>query len=96
MPLEPLATPRRRDEVAPDLVLALVRRHAPSFWSSRPIAADLRLDDAGIGFDSVDLLDLLVDCERELGLELPQDLLLDDSMTVGDLILKLQGAAAAS
>ena len=96
MSRDPLAIPPRLDEVSSEHVIALVRRHAPSFWSNRTISADLRLDDAGIGFDSVDLLDLLVDCERELGLELPQDLLLDDAITVGDLILKLQGAAAAS
>ena len=96
MSLDPLAIPPRPDEVSSEHVIALVRRHVPSFWANRPIAADLRLDDAGIGFDAVDLLDLLVDCERELGLELPQDLLLDDAMTVGDLIRKLQGAAAAS
>ena len=53
------------------------------------------LDDAGFGLDSVDLLDLLVACEREMGLELPHDLLLDDAMTVGDLIQKLRNAAAA-
>jgi len=92
---DPLAAPMMVDEVAAEHVLAIVRRHLPSFWHDRPISAELRLDDAGIGFDSVDLLELLVACERELGRELPPDLLLDDAMTVGDLIAKLQGAAPA-
>jgi acyl carrier protein len=76
-------------------VLAIVRRHLPSYWQDRPLSVDLRLDDAGIGFDSVDLLELLVACERELGREMAPDLLLDDAMTLGDLIAKLQGAASA-
>ena len=95
MSLDTLATAPRRNEVSSELVLAILRRHAPSFWSDRQISTDMRLDDAGLGLDSVDLLDLLVACERELELELPHDLLLDDAMTVGDLIVKLQGAAAA-
>lgn len=93
MSLSPLATPPRPQELASELVLEILRRHVPSYWSSRPIAAEMRLDDAGLGLDSVDLLDLLVACERELGLELPHDLLLDDAMTVGDLIQKLRDAA---
>lgn len=76
-------------------VLAIVRRHLPSYWQDRPLVAELRLDDAGIGLDSVDLLELLVACERELGRKMPPDLLLDDAMTIGDLIAKLQGAAPA-
>ena len=83
------------EEVSTERVLAIVRRHLPSFWRDRPLAVDLRLDGAGIGFDSVDLLELLLACERDLGRELPPDLLLDDAMTVGDLIAKLQGAAPA-
>lgn len=89
------ATPPLVDEVSAERVLAIVRRHLPSYWHDQPISAELRLDDAGIGFDSVDLLELLIACERELGRELPPDLLLDDAMTVADLIAKLQGAAPA-
>jgi acyl carrier protein len=88
-------SPNPGAEVQVEEVLAIVRRHLPSYWQDRPLSADLRLDDAGIGFDSVDLLELLVACERELGREMPPDLLLDDAMTLGDLIAKLQGAAPA-
>lgn len=83
------------EEIQAEHVLAIVRRHLPSYWQGRPLTAELRLDDAGIGFDSVDLLELLVACERELGREMPPDLLLDDEMTIGDLIGKLQSAAPA-
>jgi acyl carrier protein len=89
------ASPTPGAQLQAEQVLAIVRRHLPSYWQGRPLSAELRLDDAGIGFDSVDLLELLVACERELGREMPPDLLLDDAMTIGDLIAKLQGAAPA-
>jgi acyl carrier protein len=73
-------------------VHALVRRHAPSFWRGRPIRDELRLDDAGIGFDSVGLVELLVACEAELGVALPGDLLLEEGMTVGALVERLRRA----
>jgi acyl carrier protein len=77
-------------------VLALVRRRLPPFWRDRPISLEMRLDDSGIGLDSVDLLELLVACEEELGRKLPPDLLLDDEMTVGDLVARLEAATATS
>lgn len=91
--LSATAQPTPVAEIEVEQVLAIVRRHLPDYWRERPLAADLRLDEAGIGFDSVDLLELLVACERELGREMPPDLLLDDAMTIGDLIAKLQAAA---
>jgi acyl carrier protein len=75
-------------------IVEQIRGQVPSFWRERPITDDLRLDDAGLGFDSVGLLELLLACERELGVALPPDLLLDDAMTVGDLIAKLRRAAS--
>lgn len=81
-------------DLSTERIVELLRGQLPSFWREREIAADLRLDDAGLGFDSVGLLELLLVCERELGLALPSDLLLDDAMTVGDLIAKLRRAAA--
>ena len=62
---------------------ALVRSHAPSFWKERPLTDDLRLDDHGIGFDSVGLVELIAECERELGRKLPADVFLDDALTLG-------------
>lgn len=86
-----------RSPAADDLaerVVERIRCQVPSFWRQRPIADDLRLDDAGLGFDSVGLLELLLACERELGVALPPDLLLDDAMTVGGLIAKLRRAVS--
>jgi acyl carrier protein len=75
-----------------EAVHLLVRRHAPSFWRDRPIHDGLRLDDTGIGFDSVALVELLVACESELRIPLPGDLFLEEEMTVGDLVAALQRA----
>ncbi len=83
-------------DLSTERIVELIRRQLPSFWHGREIAAELRLDDAGLGFDSVGLLELLLACERELGVALPPDLLLDDGMTVGDLIAKLRRTAAGS
>jgi acyl carrier protein len=76
-----------RRVAAPTLeeVRALVRGQAPSFWKSREMPPDLRLDDSGIGFDSVGLFELLIACERELGINLPPDLLLERALTIGGL-----------
>ena len=89
--VEPLGSDRSTSE----LLLAVVRQHLPSYWREQPLPPELRLDDSGIGLDSVDLLELLLACERELGCVLPPDLLLDDAMTVGGLIAKLQAHAPA-
>lgn len=83
-------------DLSTELIVDLIRRQLPSFWREREIAAELRLDDAGLGFDSVGLLELLLACERELGVVLPPDLLLDDAMTVGELIVKLRRLASGS
>jgi acyl carrier protein len=74
---------------------ALLRRHAPSYWADQDLTPELRLDDAGIGFDSVALVELLVDAEHELGQRLPPDLMLDDDLTVGGLQAKLASALSA-
>ena len=69
-------------------------RH-PEHPKGRRIAQryDKASDLGGLGLDSVDLLELLIACEHELGRQLPTDLLVDEAMTVGDLVRKLQSPA---
>ena len=74
---------------------ALIRAHAPSFWRDRDLTDDLRLDDWGIGFDSVALVELISASERELGVRLPSDLFLDDALTVGAFRALLAAAPRA-
>lgn len=92
---EVCATPPTRPDLPIGRIHDLVRIHAPSYWRSRPVFDHTRLDDSGIGFDSVGLVELLVACESELGVALPVDLRLDDGMTVGQLVELFRRAAAA-
>jgi acyl carrier protein len=93
-PTDRTLAPAVAETLSAERVLEILREHLPSFWRDRPIGAELRLDDAGIGLDSVDLLELLIACERELGRQLPTDLLVDEAMTVGDLVRKLRSPAS--
>lgn len=86
--------PAVAEPLSGERVLEIVREHLPSFWRDRPIGTEMRLDEAGLGLDSVDLLELLIACEHELGRQLPTDLLVDEAMTVGDLVRKLQSPAS--
>jgi acyl carrier protein len=90
-----LSEPAGSEIPASERLLAILRQQLPSYWRERPLPPELRLDDTGVGLDSVDLLELLLACERELGCVLPPDLLLDDAMTVGGLIAKLQAHSPA-
>ena len=92
-PSDRTLAPAVAEPLSAERVLEIVREHLPSFWRDRPILAEMRLDDAGLGLDSVDLLELLIACEHELGRQLPTDLLVDEAMTVGDLVRKLQSPA---
>lgn len=80
-------------EIPLDRIRELLRRHAPSYWSDQPMPEQLRLDDGGIGLDSIGLVEVLLACERELGIRLPPDLLVDADMTVGRLHASLNAAA---
>ncbi|MGE0641336.1 MAG: acyl carrier protein [Thermoanaerobaculia bacterium] len=84
------------DLSAPERVRELIRSHSPSFWRSRPLPDELRLDDSGIGFDSVGLVELLAAFEREFDVALPGDIFLEDEMTVGQLAQLLLRAVPAA
>ena len=93
MPETNATRPPATEEIPLDRIRELLRRHAPSFWRDQPMPEDLRLDDQGIGFDSIGLVELLLACERELGIRLPPDLLVEEAMTVGRLHARLNAAA---
>lgn len=93
MPETNATHPPATEEIPLDRIRELLRRHAPSFWRDQPMPEDLRLDDQGIGFDSIGLVELLLACERELGIRLPPDLLVEEAMTVGRLHARLNATA---
>jgi acyl carrier protein len=59
-----------------------------------PLSDELRLDESGLGFDSVALVELVVACERQFAVRLPAAVLRREAPTVGDLIVWLRDAGA--
>lgn len=72
----------------------LVRERVPSFWAENDLADELRLDESGLGLDSVGLVELVVACERRFGVRLPAAILRQDAPTLGELIGWLRDAGA--
>ena len=70
-----------------EVPLAAVRRLAATRAGvALPHDADeLPLGSGGLGFDSVRLVELLLDCERELGLAFEPELLADPGLSIDKL-----------
>lgn len=73
-------------------VLSLIRSRAP-LAGARELAGDLRLGAGGLGLDSIALVELLLDCERRLGLANVAELLEGPPLTVGLLVVHARAAA---
>lgn len=71
----------------------LVREFVPS-WSARGVEDDSPIGAAGLGLDSVAIVELLVACEERFGLAFPDDLLDARPLTVGTLVAHLERARA--
>jgi acyl carrier protein len=74
--------------VAEDAVLDLIRSRAP-LAAARALAGDLPLGAGGLGLDSIALVELLLDCERRLGLTNVAELLEGPPLTLGLLIARV-------
>ncbi len=75
-----------------DAVLSLIRSRAP-LAEARELAGDLRLGSGGLGLDSIALVELLLDCERRLGLPNVAGLLEGPPLTVGLLVSHARAVA---
>jgi acyl carrier protein len=75
-----------------DAVLDLIRSRAP-LAETRELTGDLRLGAGGLGLDSIALVELLLDCERRLGLANVAELLAGPPLTVGLLVAHARAAA---
>lgn len=65
-----------------------VLRRLVAARAAAPLPGDvdaLPLGDRGLGFDSVRLVELLLDCERELGLPFEPELLADPELSIETL-----------
>jgi acyl carrier protein len=75
-------------------VRSLLRERLPSHWALDPLADGLRLDESGLGLDSVALVELVVACERRFAVRLPAAILRHEAPTLGELIGWLRDAGA--
>jgi acyl carrier protein len=74
-------------------VLDLLRSRAPLAQGRDELPDDLRLGPGGLGLDSISLVELLLECERRLGLRDVAGLLEGPPLTVGLLISHLRTPA---
>ena len=63
-------------------VRGLLLRHLPSYWSAEELNDDLALMGPDLGLDSVEVVELLLDCEALFGLCLPAKLAIGEPLTI--------------
>ena len=63
-------------------VRELLLRHLPSYWSADELPDDLSLTGPNLGLDSVEVVELLLDCEARFGLSLPAELTEGEPLTI--------------
>jgi acyl carrier protein len=73
----------------------LVREFAPATGATDPLPDELRLSSGGLGFDSVRVVELLLECEMRFRVSIPADLLETDKLTIGKLVAWVQRADGA-
>lgn len=75
-----------------DAVRDLLRSRSPLARSRGELPGDLRLGSGGLGLDSISLVELLLDCERRLGLANVAALLAGPPLTVDLLVAHVLAA----
>ena len=88
-----VAAPSTSDRLGPE-VRRLLRERLPSHWAGDPLDDALRLDESGLGFDSVALVELVVACEKRFSVRLPSAILRREAPTVAELVEWLRDAGA--
>lgn len=78
-----------------EAVSQLVRSRAPLAQGLAELPGDLRLGPGGLGLDSIDLVELLLDCEQRFGIPRPAGLLEGEPLTVGRLVDHVRAATKA-
>jgi acyl carrier protein len=76
-----------------DDVRRLILRRVKFPMAIDDLTDDRPLGEAGVGLDSIGLVELLLDCESAFGLRVPDSVLDGDSVTVGAVIHALEAAA---
>jgi acyl carrier protein len=76
-----------------DPVRELLLSRSPRARSGVALADDLLLGAGGLGLDSIATVELLLDCERQLGLATTAELLAGPPLTVGRLAAHVRASA---
>jgi len=79
--------------VAGERIRALIGGFLPA-WFDGSLADDVALGSAGLGLDSVAVVELLIACEESFGVSFP-DSLLEARLTIGRLAAHLAEATGA-
>jgi acetyltransferase-like isoleucine patch superfamily enzyme/acyl carrier protein len=66
-------------------VRALLERRWPGRFSPEGLGSDVPLDAAGLGLDSVEIVELVLACEERYGVRLPENLLATSPLTISRL-----------
>ena len=79
-------TGKSKVAVAASAVRMLTLRHLPSFWAESDLHDDLSLMGEDIGLDSVEVAELLLDCEEHFGVTLPPEITEGDPLTIRKIV----------
>jgi len=74
------------------LIRDLLLARSPLARRDAGLADDLPLGTGGLGFDSIALAELLLECEARFGLATAAELLAGPPLTVGRLVAHVRGA----
>lgn len=66
-------------------ITSILRERLPLAARESPLADDTRLGAQGLGFDSVAIVEIILECEAALGIAFPAALFDDGPITVGRL-----------
>ncbi|MCL4813367.1 MAG: acyl carrier protein [Vicinamibacteraceae bacterium] len=70
---------------ADETIAAILLERLPLVSRDKPLADDTRLGAQGLGFDSVSIVEIILECEAALGIAFPATLFDDGPITVGRL-----------
>ena len=85
------------DDPSPaDRVRALILRSWPDRFDADELDDDTAVGETGLGLDSVEVAELLLTCEDESGIALPESLLTEATVPIGRIGVCFWGGAASA
>lgn len=78
-----------------EAVRELVRSRAPLAQAGADLPEDLLLGTGGLGFDSIALVELLLECEQRFGSPMAAELLAGPPLTLGHLLARARATSSA-